>query len=199
MDRAKYKMINVIEITIDEFRNDIYDMYISLFPNNERRKYNKIEITYSKKIEFFYKIVLNNTIIGFIMLEKLDNNHPYYLDYFAIYKEYQNKGYGKSALEFLLNNIVQNNGLIAEIEKVDDNNSITVKRLRFYERLGFKKINSVYLLDNVLYTPIVYLNSYNYSKHEIDKIFFDYYKINGEQELKMNYRITKTKGIDPNE
>ena len=190
------KVINVIEITIDEFKNNIYDKYISLFPNNERRKYNKIEITYMQKIEFFYKIVLNNTIIGFIMLEKLDNNHPYYLDYFAIYKEYQNKGYGKSALEFLLNNIISNNGLIAEIEKVDDNNSITVKRLRFYEQLGFKKINSVYLLDNVLYTPIVYLNSYNYSKHEIDKIFFDYYKINGDQEIKMNYRITKIKGVD---
>ena len=180
-------MINVVEITINEFKTNIYDRYINLFPDNEQREWDKIEVTYNKKIEHFYKIVFNNVIIGFFMLERLDDVHPYYLDYFGIYEEYQNKGYGKLALEYLLENIILNNGLIGEIEKVDDNNLITVKRLKFYEELGFKKIESEYLLYNVFYTPIAYLNFENYNKHEMDELFFDYYKINvGEKELKMN-------------
>ena len=193
-------MINVVEITINEFKTNIYDRYINLFPDNEQREWDKIEVTYNKKIEHFYKIVFNNVIIGFFMLERLDDVHPYYLDYFAIYEEYQNKGYGKVALEYLLNNIILNNGLIGEIEKVDDNILVTVKRLNFYKKLGFEKIESEYLLYNVLYTPIIYLNSKNYNKDEIDKLFFDYYRINvGEKELRINCKIINKQGVDPNE
>jgi len=193
-------MVNVIEITINEFKTNIYDRYINLFPANEQREWNKIEVTYNKKIEHFYKIVLNNEIIGFFMLERIDDVHPYYLDYFAIYEEYQSKGYGKLALKLLLNNIILNNGLIAEIEKVDNNNLATVKRLKFYEELGFKKIESEYLLYNVLYTPIIYLNSKKYSNDEVDKLFFDYYRINvGEKELKINCKTINKQEVNSNE
>ena len=193
-------MVNVIEITINEFKTNIYDRYINLFPANEQREWKKIEVTYNKKIEHFYKIVLNNEIIGFFMLERIDDVHPYYLDYFAIYEEYQSKGYGKLALKLLLNNIILNNGLIAEIEKVDNNNLATVKRLKFYEELGFKKIESEYLLYNVLYTPIIYLNSKKYSNDEVDKLFFDYYRINvGEKELKINCKIINKQEVNSNE
>ncbi len=193
-------MIDVIEISIEEFKKDFYDKYIKLFPKDEQRDWKKVEDTYSKGIEHFYKIVLDNEIIGFFMLERIDDVHPYYLDYFAIYEEYQNKGYGKLALELLLNNIILNNGLIAEIEKVDNNNLATVKRLKFYEELGFKKIESEYLLYNVLYTPIIYLNSKKYSNDEVDKLFFDYYRINvGEKELKINCKILNKQEVNSNE
>lgn len=44
-------------------------------------------------------------IIGFIMLEKLQNN-PFYMDYFAIKKEYQNQGLGTNALKILKTEII---------------------------------------------------------------------------------------------
>ena len=59
-------MIDIIEITINEFKNNIYDKYIQLFPENEQRQWVKIEKTYKKNIEKFYKIVLKNEIIHFI-------------------------------------------------------------------------------------------------------------------------------------
>ena len=111
------------------------------------------------------------------MLERLNNNYPYYLDYFGIYKEYQNKGYGTASIKYLLNNIILDNGLVGEIEKVDNNDFKTVKRLEFYKRLGFKKIESEYLLFNVLYNPLVYLSK-PIEKNEIDNILFKYYKTN---------------------
>lgn len=171
-------MIDILEIKIEEFKDNIYNKYIKLFPEDEQRKWIKIETTYSKGIEKFYKIVLNNKTIGFFMLEKLNDNYPFYLDYFAIFKEYQNLGYGTLAVQLLLYKIVINNGLIAEIEKENVKNPITIKRFKFYEKLGFKKIESEYLLYNVFYTPIAYYKNKEIEKTDIDRIFFDYYRTN---------------------
>ena len=139
-------MIDIIEITINEFKNNIYDKYIQLFPENEQRQWVKIEKTYKKNIEKFYKIVLKNEIIGFFMLEKLNDNYPFYLDYFAIFKEFQNKGYGSKSITKLIDKIIGNKGLIGEIEKESTKNPFTIKRFNFYSKLGFKKIDSEYLL-----------------------------------------------------
>ena len=169
--------IDIIEINIDEFKDNIYNKYIKLFPEDEQRNWKKIEATYNKGIEKFYKIILDNKIIGFFMLEKL-NNYPFYLDYFAIFKEYQHLGYGTKAIKMLIDKIVIKNGLIGEIEKEDINNQVTIKRFEFYEKLGFQRMESEYLLYNVFYNPIVYCKYKKISKSECDKIFFDYYKIN---------------------
>ena len=182
-------MIYVIEISIEEFKKDFYDKYIKLFPKDEQRDWKKVEDTYSKGIEHFYKIVLDNKSIGFFFLEKLDNN-PYYIDYFAVYKEYQDKGYGTQAVKYILDNIAKD-GLVAEIEKVVDNNPITKKRFMFYEKLGFKLIESEYLLYDVYYMPIININK-SVTKEEVDKIMFNYYLINvGKEELAKNCRIVK--------
>lgn len=189
-------MVDIIEITIDEFKNNIYYKYVKLFPENEQREWVKIEETYKKGIEKFYKIVLKNEIIGFFMLEKLNNNYPFYLDYFAIFKEFQNQGYVSNAIVKLINKIGCNNGLIGEIEKESMENPITIKRFKFYSKLGFKKIESEYLLYNVLYTPIIYINSDNIIKEKLDKIFFDYYLENcGENEIKefKNHKVGSEK------
>lgn len=184
-------MIDVIEITISEFEENIYNKYIKLFPKDEQRHWGKIEKTYSKGIEKFYKIILNNITIGFFMLEKLRDDYPFYLDYFAIFDEFQNKGYGTNAIQILMNKIIHNNGLIAEIEKESVDNPITIKRFEFYKRLGFNKIGSEYLLYDVLYTPIININK-NIEKENMDIIFFDYYKTNcGKNAIKTKCKIVK--------
>ena len=185
-------MIDVIEITIEKFKNDIYNEYIKLFPKDEQRNWNKIVNTSNSGIEKFYKITYENRTIGFFLLEKINDEYPFYLDYFAIYKEYQNKGYGTKAIQILLSKIINNKGLIAEIEKECEDNPITIKRFEFYKRLGFKKIESEYLLYNVYYNPIVYCEFEKINKEKYDRIFFDYYLINcGENEVKNNCKIIK--------
>lgn len=184
-------MIDVIEITINEFKEKIYDRYIKLFPENEQREWRKIENTYKKGIEKFYKILLDDITIGFFMFEKLNDDYPFYLDYFAIFNEFQNKGYGTKAIQILTNKIVKNNGLIAEIESENEDNPITITRLEFYKRLGFNKTGSEYLLYDVLYTPITNINK-NISKEKMDIIFFNYYKTNcGEHDIKTKCKIVK--------
>ena len=185
-------MIDIIEITITEFEDKIYDKYVKIFPESEQREWVKIKEAYKKGIEKFYKIVFENKIIGFFMLEKLNDNYPFYLDYFAIFSEFQNKGYGSKAIKKLIDKVVDDNGLIGEIERENIKNPITIKRFNFYSKLGFKKIDSEYLLYNIFYTPIIYINSDNIIKEKIDKIFFDYYLANnGEKEVRKNCKIIK--------
>lgn len=184
--------MDIIEIKIEEFEEKIYEEYIQLFPPEEQREWKYIKKSYENKIEKFYKIVSENNIIGFVMLEKLFENYPYYIDYFAIFKKYQGKGFGTKAIRLLLDKFVKNDGLCIEIEKEESSNNITIKRAKFYKKLLFKKINSEYLLYGVHFTPYIYGENLKINKNEIDKIMFDYYIANcGEDEIKKNCSIIK--------
>ena len=180
--------IKILEITIEEFEKDAYKKYIELFPEDERRPLKNIAISFSKGIEKIYKILLNDQMIGFVLLEKIFD-YPYYLDYFAILKEYQNNGYGTQAMQLIIEKFSQY-GIIGEIEKVVDSDSYTKKRHDFYKNLGFEDVDSEYLLYDVLYTPIVC--NVKKEKATLDKIFFDYYIMNnGENMIKKNCRIIR--------
>ena len=79
---------------------------------------------------------------------------------------------------------------IAEIEKENNDDQNTIRRFRFYSKLGFQKLDSEYLLYHVVYTPIFYPQSNSIVKEEMDQIFFDYYSENcGEDEVQKNCRI----------
>ena len=126
------------------------------------------------------------------MLEKIKSEYPYYMDYFAIFESYQNKGYGTEAIKVLLDKIIENRGLFIEIEKEESNNPITIKRAKFYIELVFEKINSEYLLYNVFYTPYIYQNNTNFDKEDVDRIMFEYYVTNcGKNAIKDNCKIIK--------
>ena len=180
-------MIDIIEITIKEFKEKLFKEYKHLFPSEERREWHKIKKTYKMGVEKFYNITNNNETIGFFMLEKL-NDKPYYLDYFAILEKYQQKGFGTLAIKTLLDKIVKNEGLCGEIEKEDENYSLTIKRANFYRNLGFQFINSEYSLYGVYYRPIIY-TSKSINKNKIDKMFFDYYEVNVKKTQVKKYCI----------
>lgn len=184
--------MNIEEIKVEEFEEKIYKEYIKLFPENEQREWKKIKETYERGIEKFFKIVNENNTIGFIMLEKLNEEYPYYMDYFAILEKYQGKGFGTRAIKILLKDVIKDNGLFIEIEKEDMNDILTIRRGKFYKDLSFEKVNSEYLLYNVYYTPYIYNKKLKFNKTEIDKIMFDYYIANcGEKEVKENCSLIK--------
>lgn len=175
-------MIVLRKIELEEFEDKCLDMYLTLFPKKERRKLDNITKSYLDGVEIFYIIELDKKLIGFIALEHL-NNHPYYLEYFAIAKEYHGKGYGTLALKQLID-LIGSEGIVAEIEDINSN-EISKKRLEFYERAGFTLVGYLYDLFNVLYNPIVY----NYSG-DITNALFDYYICNmGKDRCDKNCRV----------
>ena len=184
-------MIEINEISIEEFEEEIYDKYLELFPEEERRDWNTIKNIYNKGYEKFYKILDDDKTIGFFILERL-NNYPYYLDYFAIFNEYQSKGYGSKSLQKLLDDVVGNDGLIGEIEKVTDEDLVTVRRWKFYEKLGFKKFDDVLFAYTVLFNLIIYPSSYDIDGEKVANILYEYYETNiGKEETKKLCKIVK--------
>lgn len=174
--------MELISITIEEFENTIYDEYVKCFPEQEQRDWNNIRKTYTLGVEKFYKIIENDDLVGFFMLEENTNNNSYYIDYFAIYEQYRNKGLGTLAIKHLLSDVVRNKTLCIEIEKPTSDDPDTIRRKNFYINLGFKDVGSLYLLYDVFFVPLVYSNAI-LSKDKVDEMMFDYYLINCGKEV----------------
>lgn len=93
---------------------------------------------------FYYKILLNNKLIGGIHCEI--NNTKMYLSVF-ISPDYRNCGYGKASVKYILDNFTDKIEII-EVAIDEENYS----SLRLFESLGFKfsekdgKLNT-YLFD----------------------------------------------------
>ena len=93
--------MELININFKEFREDVYQKYIEIFPEEERKTLETIERNYNKNITRFIKIAEENKLIGFFIMNSIENNRYMQLDYFAILPEYQNKGYGTKAIKEL--------------------------------------------------------------------------------------------------
>lgn len=183
------------KITFEEFKKDFYKNLKKMFPKDEQRDLDSIQKTYESGNEQIYKVRLEDkTSIGFFMLEKLPD-YPYYLDYFTIFKGYQDKGYGSSVMKAILDRICVEDGLCAEIEKVDSENEQSMKRWDFYKKMGFRLVNSELEVYHVLYNPIIYSDE-KYTTKEVVRTLFKYYNLNCEEEAVSKYCKIKYEGED---
>ena len=138
--------MNLINIGIEEFKKEVYPEYIKIFPKEERKELKTIEQNYDKKITKFIKICENNQFVGFFIINTIKNSQYVQLDYFAILEKYQNKGYGTKAIQLLKKQMEAYEGIFVEIEKLGlgkdkQDNLLRERRAKFYETLGFEKLN----------------------------------------------------------
>lgn len=183
-------MIEIVEINFEEFVKDIYPHYVELFPEKERRSLKSLKRTHEKGIEKFYKFLAEGETVGFFTLEKLDEEYPFYLDYFAILKDYQNNGYGKKGISKILNEIVKDATMCIDIETEDENNIETIRRAEFYKSLGFQKVESEFILYEVSYTPYKYDKENKLTKDDGNNVLLDYYFTNtGKDNILKNYKL----------
>ena len=192
--------MELINIDYKEFKAEIYQKYIEIFPEEERKTLETIEKNYNKNITSFIKIAEANKLIGFLIMNSIENNRYMQLDYFAILPEYQNKGYGTKAIKEL-EKVVQNyDAIFVEIEKLGygantAENEIREKRAKFYERLGFHKLDTNLKWFNSLFLSVYYLklnNNLTYDEKEIlNNIFEIYYKVHGKKKVDENCEIIK--------
>lgn len=192
--------MELININFKEFKEEVYQKYIEIFPEEERKSLETIEKNYNKNITSFIKIAEANKLIGFLIMNSIENNRYMQLDYFAILPEYQNKGHGTKAIKELKNLISNYNAIFVEIEKLGcgankKDNEIREKRAKFYERLGFHKLNSNLKWFNSLFLSIYCLNlskNQTYDEKEIlNNIFEIYYKVHGRKKVNENCEIIK--------
>ena len=192
--------MELININYEEFKAEIYQKYIEIFPEEERKSLETIEKNYNKNITRFIKIDEEKELIGFCIMNSIENNRYMQLDYFAILPEYQNKGYGTKAIKEL-EKVVQNyDAIFVEIEKLcyganKEENEIREKRTKFYERLGFHKLDTNLKWFNSLFLSVYYLklnDNLIYDEEEIlNNIFGIYYKVHGKKKVDENCEIIK--------
>jgi len=82
-----------------------------------------------KNNSVYYFILNDKTIIGTICL--LLNNDEIYINDFAIFKEFQNNGFGTEVLNYIKNKY-KNNNFELGVEKRN------LKALHLYQKIGFK-------------------------------------------------------------
>ncbi len=184
-------MIKLEEVDYKFFKDNIYEYYVELFPEDERQPLKLLEKLFQENILKFMTIMKDNISVGFIIYVTIKDNPYVWLDYFAIYKQFQNKSLGSNAIKRLKKYFNDKSGIYGEIEKIgkgntEEENNTRLKRAKFWESLGFEFLDYDLDLYDVLYTPCVLkLDNSKYSDKEILEYGFSIYKqVQGEENLK---------------
>jgi GNAT superfamily N-acetyltransferase len=126
----------MIQLNLNNIDNDYFasawELYEEAFPVYERRTLKAQSHLLKNPVYKFDVFIEKNVFIGCIMC--WDFKDFQYIDHFAITKSQRNKGNGAKILEdFIKGN---SKPTLLEVELPDS--SINKKRIKFYERLGFK-------------------------------------------------------------
>lgn len=138
-------------LDIKQFKKDIYKYYKKLFPTSERKSYRTIKRAYNNVIMKILGIFDESELVGFMIVNEIEESKYIQLDFFGIFPKQQSKGYGKRAIMELKNLYSEYYGIIIEIEKLglgknNKENLQRERRAKFYEKLGFVKLKGDLLL-----------------------------------------------------
>lgn len=188
--------IKLKDISIDEFEKEVYLYYLQIFPEDERKSLELLRSSYERHYTKIIEILCKNEMVGFMILNRVNDKGYVVLDYLAILPQYRNNKFGTRALQILLEQERDNSGIFIEIEKVGlgkdtEENLLREKRKNFYEKIGFKKLNFDLFLFDVIYTPYLFSNIKDNEDIIIDKIFNIYEAILGKERIEQNCKIIK--------
>ncbi len=139
-----YKLVS---ISTDPLIPAIRQTYEESFPVEERRDFHLIRSLIDTEPKFrMYALHTNDKYAGFISLWNLGDFA--YVEHFAIDSSIRNSGIGRRALELIGD--ISDKPIVLEVEMPRD--FFSVRRIAFYERLGYK------LDDHLYFQPPYRLN-----------------------------------------
>lgn len=115
----------------NKYWNEVMNMYASSFPIFEQRTLNDQISALQDDNYYCMAICESNSLIGLIFY--WDLSEYVYIEHFAISSNLRGKSYGSKVIKEFCEN---NKNIILEIDPPLDD--ISIKRLRFYSKLGFK-------------------------------------------------------------
>lgn len=116
----------------DTYFSQAWKLYMEAFPPEERKTFEDQTRIMKNPMYHYDVMVVENELIGFLLWWDLEEVR--YIDHFATVKEQRNKGYGKLILEKFMND--HEKSVLLEVELPDS--SLNERRIKFYERIGFK-------------------------------------------------------------
>lgn len=123
-----------------KYRKEVKNLYYKAFPANERVPYLILK-NKAKKKAIYQAVVDQDKFIGLIYLVKKDKY--LYLFFLAVDDKYQNQGYGSKIIAYLKAKYQDYKimVLIEDLDELADNHEQRIKRLAFYQRNGFIRLN----------------------------------------------------------
>ncbi len=123
----------------DPFFTNLFNLYALAFPPSERRSWAGLEyeLSYEKRL-YACALVQDNMFVGFLNYWLFDKFC--YIEHFAVCPTLRGKHFGTEAMEILKSKT--NLPIVFEVEM--PNNSTAIRRIKFYERLGYIVLSHSY-------------------------------------------------------
>ncbi len=112
-----------------------YEKLNQYFPIEEMKSKEHIELLLDEKSDIYFKDEGPKHVMMYVEMEDF-----VFIDYLFVSKEARGEGLGKSLIEKLK---AKNKPIILEVEPLDYKDSDTEKRMRFYQREGFKHAQAI--------------------------------------------------------
>lgn len=158
---------------VDDF-DDIYKDLFLQFPPCELKSRSQFDLLL-KKPE--YKLVIakfNKENVGYLLFWESDF---IWVDYLAIFKKFHGCGFGTRILNAFFEKIKSVKGVYFEVEKPNSAQVNTIKRIKFYERLGCKTLDFEYLYPN------------NIKKFPMNLMFYSQKSIPSKKEILSDVKV----------
>ena len=138
-------MLNFRKIRSEDFHGIYHDM-LEQFPLPELKDFQ----TFADLIDTgAYDAIIaeeNGVPVGYCLVFK--SKKYIFLDYIAIFKIRQGKGFGGEILDMLRDYYLDKDGCFLEVEKPNPEDINTLRRIRFYDMHGAQKVDINYLYPN---------------------------------------------------
>lgn len=122
-----------------DFRHEIEQLYLSAFPPEERRPLNKFWQNIDSGKVKCHVFAENNRFAGFLTIWDLGDF--FYGEHFAICSELRSQGIGSKSFAKIVEEL--DKPFMFEVEP--PTNALAQRRIGFYERLGCKMCNRMYI------------------------------------------------------
>lgn len=159
-----------IENSSDPLFAKIYDLYRSSFPKTERRNLGAFEyiLNYEKRFDVD-ALMLNDEFVGFFTYWTFDRF--IYVEHFAVDPDVRGQNIGSQTIKTFLAKVEL--PVVLEVELPEDAQSI--RRISFYERLGFKVLSHSYAQpyydgSGKLLSMLVMSNEYHFADKRFNQI-----------------------------
>ena len=141
---------------IDEDIENIYNKHMIIdFPAEELKPFDVIQKLIKRKIYICYGLYNNEELLAYAFI--VTSKSYVLIDYYAVCREYRNKGIGSKFLNILTEHCKNYNGIIVEVEDVECTSNeaekvVRRRRIDFYRENGMRMTNISCKLFNVDYS-----------------------------------------------
>ncbi len=171
-------MLNFIKINTvtDQLFPEFFELYLTSFPAAERRTLTSLEDVMQNEESFnVFAILLEEKYVGFVCYWTFERFT--FIEHFAVSPRMRGQHIGSNIIRMLQLQVKQ--PIVLEVETPQ--NKIAVRRIHFWERLGFYVLSNYYMQppydDSLFLIPMLIMsNDYHFANRHFQMIKDTLYK-----------------------